>query len=79
MKADEYQIDGTHYKDMAVQPWTVMQAILTPEEFLGFIKGNIIKYGMRQGRKASDDANKCMHYMTKLKEIQNDVSNKEAA
>lgn len=71
MNADATQVGGSHYKDMAVQPWTVMQAVLTPEEFQGFLKGNIIKYSMRQGRKeASDDAGKAWHYMQKLKEMQ---------
>lgn len=70
MNADEVQVGGTHYKDMPVQPWTVMEAVLTAEEFRGFLKGNIIKYSMRQGRKeGSDDANKALHYLQKLNEV----------
>jgi hypothetical protein len=70
MKADDLQISGNHYKDMAIQPWAVMQAVLTPEEFRGFLKGNIIKYVMRQGKKeGSDDTNKTKHYMQKLEEV----------
>jgi hypothetical protein len=46
--ADDYQAGGNHYKDMAIQPWTVMQHVLTPEEFRGYIKGNLIKYAMRR-------------------------------
>ena len=69
MKADEKQVGGTHYKDMEVQPWAIMESVLTREEFIGFLKGNIIKYSMRQGRKDSDDAGKCKHYMQKLKEV----------
>ena len=69
MKADQMQVGGSHYKDMPVQPWTIMEAILTPEEFIGFLKGNIIKYSMRQGRKDSDDAGKCQHYIKKLEEV----------
>jgi hypothetical protein len=71
MKADHIQIGGTHYKELGVQPWDVMNAILTREEFIGFLKGNIVKYGMRQGKKDSDDARKCQHYMQKLKEVLN--------
>ena len=68
--ANEYQIGGSHYKDMAVQPWDVMQVVLTHKEFVGFLKGNVIKYSMRQGKKAgSDDAAKANHYMLKLKEV----------
>ena len=68
---DETQVGGSHYKDMPVQPWTVMEAVLTRDEFVGFLKGNIIKYSMRQGRKdGSDDANKALHYAEKLKQVQ---------
>jgi hypothetical protein len=67
--ADDLQFGGDHYKTMQVQPWHVMQAVLTHEEFLGYLKGNIIKYSMRQGKKDSPDAEKCKHYMQKLEEI----------
>jgi hypothetical protein len=70
MKANDMQVGGSHYKDMGVQPWDVMEAVLTREEFIGFLKGNVIKYAMRQGRKIdSDDANKCLHYKAKLNEV----------
>lgn len=70
MSADEVQVSGNHYKDMPIQPWALMEAVLTPEEFRGFLKGNIIKYSMRAGRKeGSDDAGKAKHYMQKLKEV----------
>lgn len=69
MKANDMQVGGTHYKDMGVQPWEVMEAILTREEWIGFLKGNIVKYSMRQGRKDSDDTNKCLHYVKKLNEV----------
>ena len=70
MNADDYQCGGTHYKDMPMQPWDVMQAVMTPEEFRGFLKGNIIKYSMRAGRKdGSDDAAKARHYRQKLAEV----------
>lgn len=70
VKADELQVGGQHYKDMGMQPWHVMEAVLTPEEFRGFLKGNIIKYAMRQGKKDSDDAGKAQHYKKKLSEMQ---------
>jgi hypothetical protein len=69
-RADDIQAGGSHYKDMGVQPWTVMEALLTREEFIGYLKGNLIKYGMRQGKKDSPDAEKWHHYNMKLKEIQ---------
>lgn len=68
--ADEIQIGGTHYKDLEVQPWSVIETVLTHAEFVGFLKGNIIKYAMRQGKKeGSNDAGKCQHYIEKLREV----------
>lgn len=72
MSADDKQVGGTHYKNMPVQPWAVMEELLTHAEFVGFLKGNIIKYGMRQGHKeGTDDAAKALHYMQKLNEFRN--------
>jgi hypothetical protein len=69
--ADDIQISGSHYKDMPIQPWHIMEAVLSSEEFVGFLKGNVIKYSLRAGRKdGSDDAGKAKHYMQKLKEMQ---------
>jgi len=71
MSADSIQVGGTHYEEMKLQPWEVLEAVLTREEFCGFLKGNIIKYAMRQGRKkGSDDASKAQHYMEKFMEIE---------
>jgi hypothetical protein len=68
--ADDIQVGGSHYKDMGMQPWTVMQVVLTPEEFRGYLKGNVIKYSMRAGKKPdSDDAGKAVHYRAKLDEF----------
>lgn len=68
--ADDIQVSGNHYKDMPIQPWHIMEAVLTHDEFVGFLKGNIIKYSLRAGRKdGSDDAGKAKHYMQKLKEV----------
>ncbi|CAN7188223.1 DUF3310 domain-containing protein [Acidovorax sp. LjRoot117] len=69
--ADDRQVGGSHYKDMPLQPWDVMEAVLTPEEFRGYLKGNVIKYGMRAGRKdGTDDAGKAQHYQQKLAEME---------
>jgi hypothetical protein len=71
LKADATQVEGTHYKNMAIEPWEVMENVLTHEEFVGYLKGNIIKYAMREGKKdgATKDAAKARHYVAKLKEI----------
>ena len=49
--------DAVHYHG-AVEPIELMQAILTPDEFKGFLKGNAIKYAFRAGRKAGESAEK---------------------
>ena len=71
MSADEKQVGGNHYKEMPVQPWTVMESVLTHAEFIGFLKGNIIKYSMRAGRKGAtdEDIKKAFHYIEKLNEV----------
>ena len=71
MKADDYQHDGDHYKAMPKQPWTVMEETLTREEFIGYLKGSIIKYQMRDGHKpgANQDMDKAAHYRLKLLEV----------
>lgn len=71
MNADEIEVGGDHYKKMPIEPWTLMEAVLTPEEFVGFLKGNAVKYSLRAGRKpgADDDAEKARHYMQKLREV----------
>ena len=70
MSAIERQVGGSHYKDMPMQPIEVMQAVLTPDEYRGYLKGCIIKYSMRAGRKeGSDDAGKAQHYRQKLAEV----------
>jgi len=71
MKADDVQIGGDHYKQMAIQPWEVMECVLSEAEFIGFLKGNIIKYSMRAGHKsdAKIDLEKAKHYRQKLSEV----------
>lgn len=39
-----------HYQG-DVQPIELMQAQMTPEAFMGFLRGNIIKYACRAGKK----------------------------
>lgn len=75
MTANKVQVSGEHYLNMDIQPWDVMESVLTHEEYIGFLKGNIIKYSLRAGRKAgSDDIAKARHYMMKLQEIQNETN-----
>ena len=73
VSANDLQVGGQHYKEMGVQPWDVMEAVLSRDEFIGFLKGNIIKYGMRQGRKDGNDGDKALHYIQKLSEVTRDA------
>lgn len=50
--------DQVHYKNNVIQPIILMQLTLTPEEFVGFLKGNIIKYTMRAGKKEGESVDK---------------------
>lgn len=49
--------EATHYHG-AVEPIELMQSILTPDEFKGFLKGNAIKYAFRAGHKEGESAEK---------------------
>lgn len=48
---------STHYMG-AVQPIELMLNVLSREEFIGFLKGNMIKYAFRAGRKEGESAEK---------------------
>lgn len=67
MKATDTQAGGNHYKDMAIQPIEYMRANMTPEQFDGFCRGNILKYVSRAGAKKSttlkNDLHKARHYI----------------
>lgn len=66
---DDDDDDGTaatspHYNSLGVQPIEVMEDTLTHEEFKGFLKGNMIKYAFRAGKKdpMEKDVNKYNQY-----------------
>ena len=44
MSASNYQVGGGHYKAKEIQPWDAMSAWMTPEQFEGYLRGNVIKY-----------------------------------
>ena len=48
--------EATHYQLLQQQPIEIMQTLFSPEEFKGFLRGNIIKYVLRYGHK--DDCRK---------------------
>lgn len=56
-----------------IQPIEFMQASMTQEEFIGFLKGNVIKYvsraGKKQGADINDDLTKAERYLVWLKQV----------
>ena len=71
MSANDMQVGGEHYRNKEIQPWDAMQAWMTPDQFKGFLWGNIIKYIARWQEKGGvEDLRKARHYMDKLIEIQ---------
>lgn len=72
-KANDKQVAGTHYKDMGVQVWDVIDS-WPLEQRIGYYRGNALKYTMRLGNKdeASQEAKKAIHYLEKLVEILED-------
>jgi len=73
--ASSKQVGGTHYKDMAVQPWDVMEAWMTKEQFNGFLMGSAMAYMARvntvgkSGKGGRQDVAKAAHYLEKWLEI----------
>jgi hypothetical protein len=66
--ANEEQIDGSHYKDRAIQPWDYIVQNQIP-----YLDGNIIKYVSRWRSKGGmTDLLKAQHYLTKLIETEHE-------
>ena len=75
MKADDYQVGGSHYKNMVIEPWHLAEILLTKEEFIGALKFGVLKYTLRDGFKSgSNDREKAAHYLQKLQETLKDGS-----
>lgn len=55
-----------HYKRLKIEPWDIMKADLTLEEWRGFVKGNIVKYTLRGKNQDRDDADKIVAYALEL-------------
>jgi hypothetical protein len=59
-----------HYMNQRVQPIRYMHQSMSDEAFKGFLKGNIIKYIMREDRKnKQEDVAKALVYMNWLNEF----------
>lgn len=60
-----------HYKIGGIETIDVIEAKLTPEEFRGYLKGNVVKYLTRIGYKddAGKDVDKMVWYALKLQPL----------
>lgn len=62
--------NSKHYEELNIQPWEIMEANFNKEEFIAYLKGNIIKYTLRYKGQDLSDAEKIKHYAEKLIEVQ---------
>lgn len=62
--------NSKHYETLNIQPWEIMEKNFTTEEFIAYLKGNIIKYTLRSKGQDLSDAEKIKHYAEKLIEVQ---------
>ena len=62
-----------HYTAGGIECIDAIQAALTPEEFRGFCKGNIMKYVYRERHKGGDESiRKAIWYANRMLEESND-------
>lgn len=63
--------NNQHYKECLIEPFYLMADLLTVEEFIGFLKGNLIKYAMRAPFKGESekDVEKFKYYSSLLHEV----------
>ena len=66
-KANDLQFGGDHYKNMAVEPWDVVDT-WPLEQQIGYYRGSALKYLMRCGNKddREQELRKAAHYIQKL-------------
>jgi len=70
------QVGGDHYKKLGqYQPWQVLKKWLTPEEFKGAMKKEVITYLAREADKGGrQDIEKAMHTLQIYFELTSDES-----
>lgn len=69
-------INPLHYQKYPLQMIENMQNSMTPDEFKGYLKGNIMKYISRyQDKNGVEDLKKADWYLNKLIEVEIEMSN----
>ena len=76
MLARDKQVAGTHYKDMGVEPWDVVDT-WPLEQRIGAYRHGALKYLMRMGSKdeRAQEIEKGIHYLEKLLEVLKEAQN----
>ena len=74
MSANDRQVAGTHYKDMNIEPWDVIDT-WPLEQRIGAYRAGLLKYTMRMGSKDQQlqEIEKANHYAEKLAEVLRDA------
>ena len=74
--ANDKQVAGTHYKDMGVEPWDVVDT-WPLEQRIGAYRHGALKYLMRMGSKdeRAQEIEKGIHYLEKLLEVLKEAQN----
>ena len=68
----DYVNNPPHYKNGDIQCIQAIESALSPEEFRGFCKGNVIKYTWREQYKGKDqDLSKALWYLNRYLEKEN--------
>lgn len=78
MRANDLQVGGTHYKEMGIEPWDVIDT-WPPEQRIGAYRAGALKYIMRMGSKDEQlqEIGKAAHYLQKLIEVLDDNRTEE--
>lgn len=72
-KSENDSINPKHYVFGGIETIEYLKAKLTPEEYRGFLKGNVLKYVSREAEKNGiEDLKKDKWYLEKLIEFEND-------
>lgn len=69
-KANDLQVGGTHYKDVDIEPWDVVDTWPLTQR-IGYYRGCALKYVMRMGTKDDPlvEVQKGEHLLKKLAEV----------
>lgn len=65
--------EPSHYKNGKIECIDAMEAMLSPEEFIGYLRGNVFKYLWRYQHKgkAHEDLQKAQWYLARLVFVHN--------